>query len=136
MSQDLSTPQSTQSSTPAQQNQPTQPTAQEVLQALEREFQDRVQDLSTARESLFKCQDQVIAAQEAVFKAFQRFTVDKERYLVDLIGRNQSQSQALSQELSKTKQLCASLTQQVQTKSETQQPNVPQIQSRVDNVSN
>lgn len=102
-------PQVTQS-TPSQ---PNQPTAQEILQSLEREYQDRNRELTATRESLSKSQEQVIAAQEASFRAFQLLSANKERYLVNIIAQHQGQVQNLSQELSKTKQLCNALVQQL-----------------------
>lgn len=130
---------------PQAQTQTKQPTAQEILQSLEREYQERNYELTATRESLSKAQEQVIAAQDAAYKAFQLLSANKERYLVSIIAQHQSQTQSMTQELSKLKQLGASLIQQVNASKSTpqvaqeQEPvvqtQVPQVQAREDNVS-
>jgi Skp family chaperone for outer membrane proteins len=119
------------------QNQ-SQPTPQEVLQSLERDFNTRVNELNAARESYYKNQEQIIAAYDAMFKAFQTLSINKERYLVNLIGQYQAQMQTMSQELSKTKQLNNSLMQQMSTvKSPMPAPTpAPGLTIREDNVAN
>lgn len=80
-------------------------TAQEVLQNLDREYQERIRELNVVRESLTKSQEAVISSQEAAFKAYQLLTINKERYLVNIIGQHQNQANTYAQELSKLKQL-------------------------------
>lgn len=131
--------------------QPKPPTAQEILQSLERDYQERNRELIATRESLSKSQEQVIAAQEATHKAFQLLSVNKERYLVNIIAQHQSQTQSLTQELSKLKQLYTSLIQQVNapksasavvqvlqeqaSEQASEQVQAPQVPAREDNVS-
>lgn len=120
------------------QNHPKPPTAQEILQSLEREYQERNCELTATRESLSKSQEQVIAAQDAAHKAFQLLSANKERYLVNIIAQHQSQTQTLTQELSKLKQLYTSLIQQVNASKSTPavaQVSTPQVPAREDNVS-
>lgn len=120
------------------QNQPKPPTAQEILQSLEHEYQERNRELAATRESLSKSQEQVIAAQDAAHKAFQLLSANKERYLVNIIAQHQSQTQTLTQELSKLKQLYTSLIQQVNASKSTPavaQVSTPQVPAREDNVS-
>lgn len=126
------------------QNQSKPPTAQEILQSLELEYHERNRALTATRDSLSKSQEQVIAAQDASHKAFQLLSANKERYLVNIITQHQSQIQTLTQELSKAKQLCTSLIQQVNAAKDSAplepqvqvqvQVQVPQVQSRDDNV--
>ncbi len=143
----------TQSQGQSQPQPPTPPTAQEILQNLEREYQDRVRELNVTRDSLSKTQESVIAAQESAFKAFQLLSINKERYLVNLIGQHQQQATAYAQELSKAKALCATLLNQAKVvpaaQSATQltslpvanlpvadlpQATPPAVESRADNV--
>ncbi len=109
-------PQSAQTQPQAQQQAPaqTQQQAQEILQSLERDCQDKVRDLNVVRESLTKSQESVIAAQEAVFRSFQLLSINKERYLANIINQLQSQGQAYANELAKVKQRYAKLLSNLQ----------------------
>ncbi len=96
-------PQTQSTAQPAAQPQ-TQQQAQEILQNLERDCQDKIRELNNVRESLAKSQESVIAAQDAVFRSFQLLTINKERYLANIINQLQSREQTLAGELSKVKQ--------------------------------
>jgi 3-methyladenine DNA glycosylase/8-oxoguanine DNA glycosylase len=66
------------------------PTPQEVLLSLERTATERIRTLNDLKDQLTKIQDQVIAAQDAAFKAFQGLAVAKEQYLVSIIADQQN----------------------------------------------
>lgn len=77
-----------------------QPITQEVLQGLERECQNKLQDLNAAREDLCKAQELVINAQEALFKSYHVLSVNKEKYLTNAVQQLQTQSHNYAEELS------------------------------------
>lgn len=111
-----------------------QPTAQEILQSMEREYQERSRELATVRESLSKSQEQVMSAQDAAFRAFQLLSAGKERYLVSIISQHQAQTQSVTQELSKVKQQYSALVQQINTKSRAVQELSSNASTSVDEV--
>jgi len=84
-------------------------TPQEILQNLEQAYQESSHNLATVRESLTKSQESVIVAQDAAFKAFYLFSINKERHLINLITQHQQQSNQHLQELNKVKQLYTEL---------------------------
>ena len=108
-------------------------TAQEILQGLERDCQERIRELNVVRESFSKSQESLIMAQEAAFKSFQVLSINKERYLVAIIGHHQNQSNAYAQELSKVKQMYLTLLNNNQLQM-LESPPVPKINERTDNL--
>ena len=84
-------------------------TPQEILQNLEQAYQETSRNLATVRESLTKSQESVIVAQDAAFKAYYLFSINKERHLINLISQHQQQNSQYTQELAKIKQLYSEL---------------------------
>jgi hypothetical protein len=84
-----------------QQDKPQTP--QEILQALERDLQIKLQELGAARELLSKHQEQVINAQDAVFRSYQLLTINKERFLVNMVNEQRERLRDMSQEITKSR---------------------------------
>jgi hypothetical protein len=79
----------TSNSTPAREQTP-----QEILLTLERAYIDRVRVLTELKDNLLKMQDQVLAAQDGAFKAYQNLSIAKEQYLITVVS---SQKNYISQ---------------------------------------
>jgi len=71
-------------------------TVAELLQRLERTYVERARVLVDQKDQLTKVQDQVLASQDAAFKAYQAFTNAKEQYLVGVISNQNAQLQKLA----------------------------------------
>lgn len=62
-----------------------QPSAQDVINDLEKEFVEKFRIMTDAKDALLKSQDSLIKAQEASLKAMQNLFGAKEKYLVQII---------------------------------------------------
>lgn len=66
----------------------------EILAKLRNEHLEKIKELSELKDKQYKLAEQIINAQDAVFKSYQTFASTSEQYLVDVINEQGNQLKA------------------------------------------
>ena len=70
---------------PDQKPEAKEETAQEILARLERDYEEKKKAIADLKTQQARLQEQILTAQEDMFKSFQTWSVNKEQYLSNIV---------------------------------------------------